>query len=105
MDRPIKLFTVKVVYSDRVPFDLHGEMEKGSLYISVGGRFCGPGAAVALKSKKLAESYIQALAVRRKKTDPHFEAFACEVRTTNENFIVTIAKDSQKVAEKLARWS
>ena len=104
MGHPIKWFTVKVMHTDRVPFELFGDLEKGSLYISAGGRLCGPGAAVYLKSENLAEAYATAMTVRRKKTDPHFEARICDVSSSNERLRDFIVRDSLKVAEKLTRW-
>ena len=104
MEHPIKWYTVKVVHTDRVPFDLFGDLEKGSLYISAGGRLCGPGAAVYLKSKQLAEAYVLALTARRKRTDPHFSACVDKVTSSYEGHLQFVARDSQKVSEKLARW-
>lgn len=104
MGHPIKWFTVKVMHTDHVPFELFGELEKGSLYISAGGRFCGPGAAACLKSENLAEAYAAALTVRRNKTDPHFEASVCVAESSNERLRDLMAKDSLKVSEKLVRW-
>lgn len=105
MGNPIKWFTVKVIHTDRVPFELFGDLEKGSLYISAGGRFCGPSAATYLKSESLAEAYATALTLRRKKADPHFEARVCGVESSNERLRDYIVRDSLKVSEKLARWS
>ncbi len=105
MGHPIKWFTVKVIHTDRVPFELFGDLEKGSLYISAGGRLCGPSAATYLKSESLAEAYATALTLRRKKTDPHFEARVCGVESSNERLRDYIVRDSLKVSEKLARWS
>ncbi|MBS4637185.1 hypothetical protein [Aeromonas caviae] len=104
MGLPIKWFTVKVIHTDRVPFELFGELEKGSLYISAGGRFCGPGAAAYIQNESLAAAYVKALALRRKKTDPHFDARVCGVESSNEHFRDFIARDSQKINDKLARW-
>lgn len=75
---------MQVQYSDRVPFELLGELEKGSLFISAGGRLCGPGASVSLDSQQLAELYLQALTTRRKKIDPEFRAMAMQVSSSNE---------------------
>ena len=104
MGHPIKWFTVKIIHTDRVPFELFGELEKGSLYISAGGRLCGPSAAVYLKNENLAEAYVTALTLRRKKTDPHFDARVCDVESSNERFRDFITRDSIKVSEKLVRW-
>lgn len=104
MTRRIKWFTVQVVHSDRAPFALAEELERGGIFISVGGRLCQPGFSVHLKSKPLAEAYIQALSKRRKKMDPDFEARVCDASSENEKVRESIAKDSQIVAERLARW-
>ncbi|MGL5127011.1 MAG: hypothetical protein ACRC7D_02270, partial [Aeromonas popoffii] len=72
MKHMIEWFTVQVYYSDHVPFALFGDLEKGSLFMSSGGRLCGPGSAVSLDSQQLAESYIQALTTRKMKSDPEF---------------------------------
>ena len=95
----IEWFTVQVQYSDRVPFELFGELEKGSLFMSAGGRFCGPGA-----SRELAEGYLQALTTRRKKTDPELQAVAMQVSSSSEYARAHIKRDSDKVREKLTRW-
>lgn len=42
MKHMIEWFTVQVYYSDHVPFALFGDLEKGSLFMSSGGRLCGP---------------------------------------------------------------
>lgn len=100
----IEWFTVQVYYSDRVPFELFGDLEKGSLFMSAGGRLCGPGAAVSLDSQQLAEAYLQALTTRRKKADPEFKALAMQVSSSNEYARSRIKRDSDKVREKLTRW-
>jgi len=100
----IEWFTVQVQYSDRVPFELVGELEKGSLFMSAGGRLCGPGASVSLDSRELAEGYLQALTTRRKKTDPEFQAVAMQVSSSSEYARAHIKRDSDKVREKLTRW-
>lgn len=105
MEHPIKWFTVKVIHTDRVPFDLFGDLEKGSLYISAGGRLCGPGAGVYLDSINLAEAYAQALSTRRKKVDPNFDAQVCSISSSNEGVRSFIVRDSLKVRDKLARWN
>jgi hypothetical protein len=40
--------------------------------------------ALALDSQQLAELYLQALATRRKKTDPEFQAVAMQVFSSSE---------------------
>lgn len=104
MKHKIEWFTVRVNYTDRVTFELFGELEKGSLFISAGGRLCGPGAAVSLDSQQLAEAYLQALAMRRKKTDPEFQAETMQVSSPNGYARARIERDSNKVREKLTRW-
>lgn len=104
MEHPIKWFTVRVIHTGRVPFELFGELERGNLYISAGGRLCGPGAAAYLKSENLADAYVTALTLRRKKTDPQFDACVCYVSSSNESFFKYITRDTLKVTEKLIRW-
>ena len=104
MGQPIKWFTVKVIHTDRVPFELFGDLEKGSLYMSAGGRLCGPGAAAYIQNENLAAAYVTALAIRREKTDPHFEARVWCIESPNERVRDFITRDSQKISEKLTRW-
>lgn len=100
----VEWFTVQVQYSDRVPFELFGELEKGSLFMSAGGRLCGPEAAASLDSQQLAVAYLQALAIRRKKTDPEFKAVAIQLSSSHGYAQVRIEQDSNKVREKLIKW-
>lgn len=104
MNRKIKWFTVQVKYSGRVPFELFGELEKGALFMSAGGRLCGPGFSVSLDSQELAEAYLLALTARRRKTDPEFLAVAMQVSSSSEYCRSHIKQDSDKVREKLTRW-
>ena len=104
MKHMIEWFTVQVYYSDRVPFALFGDLEKGSLFMSAGGRLCGPRASVSLDSQQLAEVYVQALTTRKKKADPEFKAVAMQVSSSNEYARPRIKRDSDKVREKLTRW-
>ena len=104
MKHMIEWFTVQVYYSDRVPFALFGDLEKGSLFMSAGGRLCGPRASVSLDSQQLAEVYVQALTTRKKKADPEFKAVAMQVSSSNEYARSRIKRDSDKVRETLTRW-
>lgn len=89
-----------VFYTDRVPFSLFGELEKGGLFISAGGRLCGRHAAVYLESELLAETYISALAKRRKKLDPNFNARAVLVSSNHGMYRNLITRDTLKVSDK-----
>ncbi|WP_323942710.1 hypothetical protein [Aeromonas caviae] len=104
MEHSVKWYSVQVLYTDRVPFSLFGELEKGSLFISAGGRLCGPHAAAYLEDELLTEKYISALVQRRKKLDPNFMARAVQMSSNNKMYRSRIAKDTLKVSDKLTAW-
>ncbi|GAB5991006.1 hypothetical protein AE1304_04650 [Aeromonas enteropelogenes] len=100
----IEWYSVQVMYTDRVPFALYGELEKGGIYISAGGRLCGPGKGVYLQSESLAEAYVAALIKRRNKIDPHFKARVVLMSSNYARYRDFIERDTSKVREKLSGW-
>lgn len=104
MEHSVKWYSVQVLYTDRVPFSLFGELEKGGLFISAGGRLCSRHAAAYLESELLAEKYISALVKRRKKLDPNFTARAVLVSSNHSMYRNLIVRDTLKVSDKLSSW-
>ncbi|MGL4356013.1 MAG: hypothetical protein ACRCTP_19530 [Aeromonas popoffii] len=104
MEHTVKWYSVQVLYTVRVPFALFGELEKGGLFISAGGRLCGPRAAAYLEGELLAEKYISALVKRRKKLDPNFTARAVLMSSNNSMYRNLIVRDTLKVSDKLTTW-
>ncbi len=97
-------YSVNVLEAERVTFELFSEIEKGRLYISAGGRLCSITASVCLDNEDLANKYIEALCIRRKKKDPEFSAIAVKMSSNYSSLGAKIINDSAKVRDKLARW-
>ncbi len=98
-------YSIRVIHSDKLNFNTSTFLEKNELSISANGRMCHQQKGVCLDSKELAESYLNAIKIRRQQDgDTEFDAVITMWRSDNAKLAEIIKADSKHVREKLSNW-